>query len=461
MKHHSIIDIENLLEFIELESSTKALDRSLPSPKISIYFSMRHASDYAIVGKAELKGLIQKATRKMVALGTAQKTRLKIESSLETLLHNDSLWMHRSDGCVIFASANVLHYFVVPWMSDHPSFASIASVGDEFDIRPLVPLLSYPEHFYALEVALGGVHLMRVMPDLVVPMKLDCPSSLEAFRSENTPVANRNFHTARLDQRPSGGIHSGANRGIVVPHGSSQDEKHNEIDRYAALIARSVDRMLARIDNPLVVTGAKDLVRHFLRHLKHHNTMVSMDDLQLPETDLSLPADNGEAKPLGHGQTVNRGQSIWQRCAKLYEESYAAREQQTALLAYRAFEGTGRTSHDLVEIEQLAQTGQISTLIVSEADDRFGSGDASSCGLLNKAIIATLRCHGDVVEAAHHGWLKDLQTAAILRPGAMLASGSVDRLRSNDRSGTFDFPASADASKQYSARNDRSYNQLV
>jgi len=402
MKHHSIVDFESLLELIKLESVN-------PGSKVSIYFSIPHESNFAIKGKAELKALIQKAARKMTFHGANVDMRLKIEASLESLIQNASLWEHRADGYVIFASSSILRYFVVP-----RTFESIASVGDEFDIRPLVPLLSYPEHFYAIEVSLGAVQLMRVLPDLVVPMQLDCPESIDSFRSENVPIAERNFHTTRIN-------HKGGNRGMVVPHGSSQDEKHNEIERYSALLAKAVDRALAvthdktahdhvdhgRAGNPLIVTGAKDLVRHFLRHLKHQSTIVSMEDLKLPEIDQ------------GSMKAMREAKSLWQRCAALYEESYSAREQQTALLAYRAFDGTGRTSHDLAEIEQYAEAGQISTLIVSESDERFASDEVSSSGLLNKAIIATLRNRGEVIEAAHHDWLNDVHTAAILRPGAM------------------------------------------
>ena len=107
MEQQRPIDMHSLLEMIEQESATLG-------PKITIYFSVPHASDFAIIGRAELKGHIHTVAKRLENLGAPAEFHQSILQKLRTLLTAEDLWTRRSDSYAIYCSASILRWYALP-----------------------------------------------------------------------------------------------------------------------------------------------------------------------------------------------------------------------------------------------------------------------------------------------------------------------------------------------------------
>lgn len=370
MELERITDIHKLLEKLERDSL-------LPGYKVSLYVPLTHSSDYAIQGKAELKGLIQSAARKLTFAGASLEERLTLQYTLEATLTSQALWEHRACGIAIFASPDLLCFFVVPY-----EIASKAVAGEAHYFRPLLTLLSLPESFLVLELKLEDAHLMRVTPDRIVNFKLSV-QGLAGFRAQFTPVASRDFHTASAS-------HSKGNHNGVVPHGGHEDARHDEVSQYLQSLAKSVDHALAGEAVPLIVTGPDADVGRFLKYLDY--ARVITDDAILKNHHLD-----------------GRPATAWQQCFTLFERTRDPHELDTTLERYEALAGTDHIVEVSQEIASLARDGGVETLLLG-TDSLLDSDSA----MTDVAILATLKHHGNVIEAT-----TQLQTscAAIVRPG--------------------------------------------
>jgi hypothetical protein len=382
MEHHSSLDAKNLLEFIDTEASH-------PGPKISIFFSVPNASDFAMFGKADMRSLIQRAARRMTFSGALVESRLELEAALNDLVETPSLWENRVDGYAIFASNTAVHCYDLP-----SEVHRVVVVSDEFYIRPLIKMLAMPHTFYILQVSLGNVRLVRVMPQLVSEVPLGAlPNDRASHDSDTTPVHDRNFHSALVTHGKSGAS-------AMVPHGSHEDAKHAQGKRYLQHAAHLLDQLLNGKHVPVILIGPDSARGHFMHHAKYKNIISSSQELHLPD----LP--NHTARDSSH---------LWQECAKIVEGCQAGSNAENAISEFQALEGLGRTSHNAHDIRQLAVIGKIDTLLLG--DSRTIDGVLSQEQYdENEAIINTLRHGGKVVEGDITHF--DYPTAAILRAGA-------------------------------------------
>ncbi len=379
MEQQLPIDIRDLLSAIEQESRTAG-------PKVTIYFSVPHSSDYAILGRAELKADVQSAAERLKALHTPEALRADILAKLQSLLHTDALWEHRSESYAIFASASFLRYYALPIPVQDNLW-----VNNDFQITPLIPLLSLPEHFYLLEVSLGFPRMVRVHPQFSVPVPLREVWEREAVIESAEPIHGRSFHTA---SGPGGEHHGG-----MIPHGASLDSRYRERHHQLTLLAHVVDKLLTRATEPLVLTGASEVVEQLRPYLHYKHVLVSAERIPLPS-----------------GNPIDVNTHSWQACTDLYrtrnESAGGITEELDALRA------AGRVTEDLNEILSFSATGKVKTLIVNDNALASQSFDGSNFDMLNAALILTLRHHGTARES--NTLHSPTGVAALLRPGVRI-----------------------------------------
>lgn len=362
MEHHSPIDIPNLLAMIEAETHT-------PAPKVTIYFSVPHSSNFAILGRAELKADIQSVAARMKAMHTPDEPREAILKKLHTLLQSNDLWARRSESYVIFASASLIRFYALP-IPVHDN----VWVNSDYQITPLVPLLALPEHFYVLDVSLRFPRLVRVHAQFSVPVELRKIWEIEVEQSEEEPIHGRSFHTSA--HSIGNGMHGG-----MIPHGSA-DSDHSAVrtrERFMRVLAREVDALLHDADEPLILTGASEVIEQFRTHLKYHNVLVR---------SVRIPISNGDP--------IVAETSTWLTCANAVSD----REKGGTEIADEigAMHAAGRVCENLDEILSLSRAGSVMTLLVEDPALARRIFDPSELDRLNAALVMTLRHHGSAIQ---------------------------------------------------------------
>lgn len=361
----------------------------MPGPKVTIYFSVPHASDFAIIGRAELKAHIHTAVGLLQNLNTSAELSQIVLEKLRSLLKEKELWSQRSEGYAIFASASILRYYALPLPMEGKVW-----VNSDFHIVPLIPLLCLPEQFYLLEVSLGKPRMVRVHSQFSVPVSLERVWALEAARDNEDIVHNRAFHTSAAS--PASGGHGG-----MIPHGGSQDGEFRRREFFFKFLAQTVDEVLqhqptVRNGVPLVITGTDELVAHFRKHLRYQNVLASPERIGIPDGD-PLTLDTG----------------TWNKCLHLYSDREASKT--TGQDKLEELRSRGRVTEDLDKILSLSAAGGIMTLIVNEAALRTNGVESKEPDLVNAALVLTLQHHGEALTSST--LTSPAGVAALLRPG--------------------------------------------
>lgn len=379
MEHQTAIDTHNLLAMVEQESHTRG-------PKVTIYFSVPHSSDYAIIGRAELKGHIHTVATRLEEMGITAADRKYIIDALHTLPAQDELWKHRSESYAVFASPSVLR-----WYALQLPVKDEVHVGNDFHITPLIQLISLPEHYYLLEVSFGSPRMARVHPQFITPIPLDQVSALEASWEHEDLVHDRAFHTS--------GSSANGHHG-TIPDGSSKDGDFRRRERFLKLLAGAVNDVLKHSLSPLVITGTDDLVARFYKHLHYPNIIISLERIPVPE-----------------GSPMVLDTSTWLACTKVYSDRAAHPSIAETQLEYLRSEG--RVTEDIDTIVSLSEVGGIMTLIVNEPANGASNSDHIESDLINSALVRTLRHHGNVLASATNKSPTGL--TALLRVGRVIA----------------------------------------
>jgi hypothetical protein len=379
MEQQTAIDTHNLLAMVEQESNTRG-------PKVTIYFSVPHSSNYAIIGRAELKGHIHAVAACLEEMGVAVEDRKHIVDALHTLPNADELWKHRSESYAIFASPSILRWYALPLpVKDE------VHVGDDFHITPLIQLISLPEHYYLLEVSFGTPRMARVHPQFVTPISLDQVWALEASWDHEDVVHDRAFHTSGSARR---GHHG------TIPNGGSQDGEFRRRERFLKLLAGAVNDVLKHSLSPLVITGADDLVAHFYKHLHYSNIIISPEQISIPE-----------------GSPMALDTATWRACTNVYSDRAAQPSVADAQLEYLRCEG--RVTEDIDTIVSLSEAGGIMTLLINEPAINSSNSNVSEPDLINAALVRTLQHHGNVLATNTH--VLPTGVIALLRTGRTIA----------------------------------------
>jgi len=388
MEHHSPIDTQNLLDMIKQESRTAG-------PKISLYFSVPQSSDFAMMGRAELKANIQVVAARLETIHTPDAMRRAILEHLRSLVESNELWERRSESYAIFVSASLLRYYALPL----PIRGGLW-VNEDFQITPLIHLLSLPEHFYVLAVSLGTPLMVRVHPQFSVPVSLENVWSVEAMVNGEEVIHSRQFHTA--------GHSNGAHHGNIIPDGASRDGEFRKRERLLVLLTKTVDKLLEQeqasstMRLPLVLTGTDELVAHCIHHLHYRNILIAPERMLIPV-----------------GNPIALDSGLWHICAQLYSDREARDLSEEH--RFEELRAHGSIVEDIDEILSLSASGGIKTLFINETALAASDYNRSEMDHVNAALVQTLRHHGNVQESPMLPSRRGI--AALPRPGHERAMG--------------------------------------
>jgi hypothetical protein len=300
-----------------------------------------------------------------------------------------------SVGFALFRSPDIFRYFLL-----RDLVTEFVMVGERFQIRPLLPLLSHDQRCYLLALSQKHVRLFRCTNQSEQELQLRrlAPENLHVWLNNRIPD-----HV--LDNRSAGGPSVGSMKGVLF--GTNNDrERHDE---YLAHFFKKVDKGIHHIlrfeTAPLIVAGVDSEVSIYRRvnsypRLLDNTVHGSPDGLMLPELhDRALEI-------MRHTFSVPLGK---------------------VMAEYQDYRDRNRVLFSLDEILIHTQEGRVSDLLLREdavqrgvwdecsLQVRTGNDHGSSEDLLNLAALLTISHRGQAFALKAHEMPNRADSAALLR----------------------------------------------
>jgi hypothetical protein len=274
------------------------------------------------------------------------------------------------------------------------------TVGNCFQIRPLLGLLSHEQRWYLLALSQKHVRLFDCTharaSDIQLPVKM--PRSLEAWLNNRIPD-----HV--LDNRSSAGHGDGSMKGVVF--GTNADhEKHPEyLAHFFKEVEQSVHAVVNNKDIPLVLAAVEQEVAIYRRV----NTYPRLMQQAIHGSPDGLTA-----------------RELHRRAVEILGQTFSAPliKARTELEDYR---GTHLASFNLLEILRRAYEGRVSRLMLRQDAEQRGVWDEETQqlqtgvgfgreeDLLNLAALATLSHRGEAFGLEASGMPDGVDATAVLR----------------------------------------------
>jgi hypothetical protein len=311
------------------------------TPRISVFMPTTRG------GGQEDKILWKNRLREAEDLLTAAGRRApEVETLLRpgrVLLEDTPFWMNVSDGLAAFFAPELARCYRLPL-----SFTEQVAVGQRFQVKPLLPLLSGNGRFYLLAVSHRGVRLFLGTRRTIQEVDLQ---RLPADLSQVPRYEEGYWRMAPAEAEGGAGLEVLIPGPAAVAAGSKE-----EVRRYFQRVDHGLQRLLRADPAPLVLAGEGDLVGLYRQ--------ASSSGHLLPE-DVEVQPDRFDARGL-HDPAWAAVQSHFQQV----EEKVAA--------LYRQLAGTGRTTNDLAQIVAAAHQGQIQYLFVTLGREQWGTFDPAT-----------------------------------------------------------------------------------
>ena len=321
---------------------------------ISLYMPTHRAGREQQQNPIRLRNLLAEAEAKLLASGLRMPEVQKFMHPAEELLGNREFWLHQEDGLAIFLTNEFYRVYRLPF-----AFEEQLITGTSFHIKPLLPCLGRGIRFYVLALSLKNIRLFEGNADTLSEIELHFPTSMEDALWSDDPEKYLNMH--------SGSISTGEGKGGAgIFHGHDpQDEDKKNILRFFQSADEGLKGILEDKNTPLVLAGVEYLLPIFREASSHQNLL-----------DEGING-NPDREPL---QELH--EKAWKIVQPLFEDSQKK--------AYEKFEQlNGQKSDlatsDLVEAVKAAAFGQVETIFVPLASQKWGRYDEKKLKVIVKS----------------------------------------------------------------------------
>jgi len=366
---------------------------------VSLYLPTHRTGREQQQDPIRLKNLAGMAVEKLLDFEVSNQEVGQIMRPAELLMDQRNFWQHQSDGLALFLSKEFAQTFRLPF-----TFDELVVIGNNFHIKPLLPLLSKNEKFYILAISMKKVRLFLGTKSAVEEIDLgDMPTNIDDALLINGPEKHLGFHTSA-----SSPGRSGMRRALFHGQGSKPDAEKTNLLRYFQIIDKGLGDVLEETHIPMILAG----VDYLLPIYHEANTFSGLlneglegNPDEIKENELHTLAWE-MIKPLfkhDQEQAINRFNRLYGQKSKL-------------------------ASIGLKSVLRAAHRGQIETLLVSidshcwgrydEAEDALEQHDEFQIfdrDLLDLAAAKTLAHDGNVYVLAPQDIPERSQLAAIYR----------------------------------------------
>ncbi len=292
--------------------------------------------------RLRFKNALKEARDGLIEMGLEEKQARGFLTTAYDLLYNERFWLHLSDGLVVFIRPGQFEYHILPL-----NFNPFVFVGQQFYLRPLLPLLQGKNRFFLLALSQNQVRFFEADRYSITPVIIGdlVPGDLQ----EALQFKNRSINI----QSHSGNSRQGAS--IVHGHGMGKDHKVKDLIYYCRSIDNGIMEMLHDEKAPLMLASV-DYLAPIYREVTNYPHV----------TDLHINGNpDGEDPVLLH-------EKAWALMGDFFNQKPEKLKAFEAALAY------GKASFNLHEILTAAVNGRVKTLFLNKDYRNWGQLDEAA-----------------------------------------------------------------------------------
>lgn len=340
-------------------SELAALARLEVAPCISIFQPRVGRGRADRQDGVRFENLAREAERRLRERGIPEEEVEGLLRPVIGLAADPAIWTGGAGGVAFFAGAGFARSVEVDF--DLPERVA---VGGRFVVRPLLPLLDRPQHFWVLALSLNRVRLLRGEPGGGAPFAL--PGLPVGFDEEmgytqfESAVSGHSSSPAALGRRS------------LVFHGHGDgDEEHlkDDVRHFLGRVVAALEARLPEPEAPMVVAAVAE-----------HLTVLRDLSRRLALLDPGLP---GNPDALADGELLDRARE------RVVEASN--RRVAKELESWRALRASGRAAESLEEVVRAAAEGRVESLFVAREAERWGRFEPER----DRLLLHELRQPGD------------------------------------------------------------------
>ena len=181
---------------------------------LSIYLKTNSLSPRSSLA-IELKNRLRQAKIILSNIGASDKQIKKMLEPIEELINFNHYWPKLNSNLVIFSEANFFEYF---YLEDN-NFEDKITIANQFEVEPLIQIISNNPHYFILELAhkkihllegdkyrLNEVHLKNLPTDMEQDLKIDeYPQSWQSHtiapvRSTDSQAYHEQYNVKQTDK---------------------------------------------------------------------------------------------------------------------------------------------------------------------------------------------------------------------------------------------------------------------
>ena len=316
-------------------SIERLMQQPLTTPVVSLYMPTHRAPTPPHIqeDQTRFKNLLREAKAQWQIL-TNKEVSSEIKSQFEALLDDQLFWQQTTEGLAIFITpGQYIEIFHLPMECEEH-----ITIGDNFDVAPLLVLQAYDQPYYMLRIAMHDASLLKGDMYGLEPVAIDFPKSPEDALNIDEMFSGSN--TIRTNGGPAG------SRNTTSPHGAGDSQGAGTEERLQYF--RIIDNMIITSRDydsslPIIIAGTDNEAGDFCKLTKMNHVVT--EHIQGNHSATALRELHDMAWPLiCKHVTEERAKSTVQR----YQESIAA----------------SKSSDDQQAIDEAARQGRVDTLFV-------------------------------------------------------------------------------------------------
>lgn len=362
----SIITKNNIEELDSIHSQTC----------ISVFIPTHRAGEAVLENKdaLQLKNQLKEIRSKLEQDEMGPREIKNLIGPIQELIDDSEFWRHQSDGLAIFRSEEFFEKYTLP-----VNFEAFNYVGNEFYLKPLMPMFTGDGKFYVLALELEDVKLYEQTRYSITDVVIEdlIPAVMQDRVGYDYEQKNLQFRTQQ----------EGYDRANFHGHGAADRDRKNEIARYFRAIDKGLNEVFKDAASPLVVASQEYLFSIYKKENSYKHLLDDYITCNLSETD-----------------KFELHEMAWEKVAPLFD-----RDRKEKMDSFKQHDGTGKTSSEIGEVLPAAFDGKIDTLFVQNRAEIWGiynpekrsvrrdeESSVSNVSLLNMAAIKTFLNGGDV-----------------------------------------------------------------
>lgn len=313
---------------------------------ISVYIPTHRAGHetYNEKDAIYLKNQLKDVQRKLESEGADVRKIEQLLKPAEDLMQDSKFWRHQSDGLAMFIGDGVFEYYTVPL-----SFKEFNYVGNEFYLKPLMPLFNDGGIFYVLTLKKDGVKLYEGSKHSISELVIDdvIPNQLEDRVGYDHEEKHVQFRTQQGNQ----------GQGMYHGHGDSETDEKEELLQFFKSVDNGVMCVIGENQNPPLLICAQDHHYGIYKEANHYNN--------LHEKHMAVNPDNMKPGDL-HAEAKEMLQPY-------FEEKRKGKTEQIG-----QYLGTGKASSNVTDIIPYAVQGLVDTLFLQADAEVYGKYDLTT-----------------------------------------------------------------------------------